>query len=71
MRTKFTLFDQNHGLTPKTNANFSQILIRNLSNLERHLFYLKHHQTSYQGLFEWKTNSKNFKVFDQNEGYMG
>ena len=35
------------------------------------IFYLQHHQTSYQDLSEWETNSKNFQLFDQNEGYMG
>ena len=43
--------------------------MRHFCSLERLLFfYLKHHQTLYQGFLKKKQIQKNFQVFDQNHG---
>ena len=69
---KLWLFDQTLGnLSPWENANFWAILEWHFCSPERLLFYLQHHQTSYQGLFEWATSSEEFSIFWPKWGVYG
>ena len=51
---KWQFFDQNHGLTPLENVNFSTFLNSSFYSLERRFFVLEYCKTHFPGLYYLK-----------------
>ena len=65
---KWSIFDENHGLTLWKNLNFLTFLTSCFYSLERRFFVLEYRKTHFPGLYYLKKKMEKRPIFDQNHG---